>query len=84
MKHLILAALVTSLAACATSSPDVVQRHEAQRLSHVQEGTVLNERGAESGEDVGVPVGMPRQMPLDELWVGGHRFGEAREAGAAG
>ena len=54
MNKLILAALLASLGACATSSPDVVQRHEAQRLSQVQDGTVLSIRpvtvdGSQSG-----------------------------------
>lgn len=47
-------AVVASLAACATSSPDVVQRHDAQRMSTVQDGTILNVRpvvidGSQSG-----------------------------------
>ena len=54
MNKLILAALLASLGACATSSPDVVQRNEAQRLSQVQDGTVLSIRpvtvdGSQSG-----------------------------------
>jgi outer membrane lipoprotein SlyB len=54
MKKLILAALIASLGACATSSPDVIQRSEAQRLSQVQDGTVLSIRpvtvdGSQSG-----------------------------------
>jgi outer membrane lipoprotein SlyB len=41
-------------AGCATSNPDVVQRYETQRLSQVQEGTVLSVRnvvidGVQSG-----------------------------------
>jgi outer membrane lipoprotein SlyB len=43
-----------SLTACATSSPDVVQRGDAQRLSQVQDATVLSTRpvtvdGSQSG-----------------------------------
>jgi len=54
MNKLILAALLASLGACATSSPDVVRRSEAQRLSQVQDGTVLSIRpvtvdGSQSG-----------------------------------
>jgi outer membrane lipoprotein SlyB len=41
---ILMAALVASLAACATSSPDVIQRGDAQRLSQVQDGTVLSIR----------------------------------------
>jgi outer membrane lipoprotein SlyB len=42
------------IAGCATSNPDVVQRYETQRLSQVQEGTVLSVRnvvidGTQSG-----------------------------------
>ena len=60
MKQLLIAALVASLGACATSSPDVIQRGEAQRLSQVQDGTVLSIRpvtvdGSQSG--VGAAAG---------------------------
>lgn len=53
-KTLIAAVAALSLAACATSSPDVVQRHEAQRMSQVQDATVLSVRpvtidGSQSG-----------------------------------
>ena len=58
MKKLLLAVLVASLGACATSSPDVIQRHEAQRLSQVQDATVLSIRpvtvdGSQSGIGAG-------------------------------
>ena len=54
MKNVLIAAMVASLAACATSSPDVVQRGDAQTLSQVQDGTVLSIRpvtvdGSQSG-----------------------------------
>ena len=54
MKKFVLALLVATLAACATSSPDVIQRGDAQRLSQVQDGTVLSIRpvtvdGSQSG-----------------------------------
>lgn len=54
MKNVLIAAIVASLAACATSSPDVVQRGDAQSLSQVQDGTVLSIRpvtvdGSQSG-----------------------------------
>ena len=54
MKQVVVAVLVASLGACATSSPDVIQRHEAQRLSQVQDGTILSVRpvvvdGSQSG-----------------------------------
>jgi outer membrane lipoprotein SlyB len=58
MKKLLLAGLVASLAACATSSPDVIQRSEAQRMSQVQDATVLSIRpvtvdGSQSGIGAG-------------------------------
>ena len=54
MKQVLIAVLAAALGACATSSPDVVQRHEAQRLSQVQDGTILSVRpvvvdGSQSG-----------------------------------
>ncbi|MEO7008818.1 MAG: glycine zipper 2TM domain-containing protein [Caldimonas sp.] len=54
MRKLILAAFVASLGACATSSPDVVSRYDAQRMSQVQDGTILSIRpvtvdGSQSG-----------------------------------
>jgi outer membrane lipoprotein SlyB len=54
MKRLITIAAAAVLAACATSSPDVIQRSEAQRVSQVQDATVLNVRpvtvdGSQSG-----------------------------------
>jgi outer membrane lipoprotein SlyB len=54
------AALVLALGACATSSPDVVQRGDAQRLSQVQDGVLLSIRtvtvdGSQSG--IGSTVG---------------------------
>lgn len=52
--------LALTLGACATSSPDVIQRGDAQRLSQVQDGVVLTVRnvvvdGSQSG--VGAAVG---------------------------
>lgn len=51
---LIAAASALALAACSTTSPDVVQRGDAQRLSQVQDATVLSVRpvtvdGTQSG-----------------------------------
>src|SRR5690606_4297599 len=47
-------ALAAALAACSTTSPDVIQRGDAQRLSQVQDATVLSVRpvtveGTQSG-----------------------------------
>lgn len=60
MKKLIPLALTLLLTACATSSPDVIQRGDAQRLSQVQDGVVLSVRdvtveGSQSG--VGATTG---------------------------
>ena len=44
MKKLLIALAVASLAACTTTSPDVINRDEAQRLSQVQDATVLSVR----------------------------------------
>ncbi|UXH77356.1 glycine zipper 2TM domain-containing protein [Roseateles amylovorans] len=54
MKKLLIASLVATLAACSTSNPDVIQRGDAQRLSTVQDATVLSVRnvtvdGSQSG-----------------------------------
>lgn len=38
------AAVVLALAACASSSPDVIQRGDAQRMAQVQDGVVLSVR----------------------------------------
>lgn len=53
-KTLIAAAIAALLAACSTTSPDVVQRGDAQRLANVQDATVLSVRpvtvdGSQSG-----------------------------------
>lgn len=60
MKMGLSAALVLALAACSTTSPDVVQRGDAQRMSQVQDGVLLSIRtvtvdGSQSG--VGAAVG---------------------------
>jgi len=54
IKKLIVAATVATLAACSTTSPDVVQRGDAQRMSQVQDATILSIRpvtvdGSQSG-----------------------------------
>jgi len=53
-------ALAVTLSACSTSSPDVIQRGDAQRLSRVADGVVLSGRpvtvdGSQSG--IGAAVG---------------------------
>ena len=55
MKRLVLSiAVVASIAACTTTSPDVISRSDAQRLSTVVDGVVLSSRpvtvdGSQSG-----------------------------------
>lgn len=54
MKKFSALVLVLVLSACASSSPDVIQRNEAQRMSVVEDGTVLSVRavtveGSQSG-----------------------------------
>ena len=54
MKALATAVLAAALAACTTTSPDVIQRGDANRLSSVQDAVVLNVRpvtvdGTQSG-----------------------------------
>lgn len=65
------------LAACSTTSPDVIQRSEAQRLSNVVDGTVLSVRpvtveGSQSG--VGAATGAVVGGVAGSS-VGGHRDG---------
>jgi len=60
MKRFLLAAVVASLAACSTTSPDVISRNDAQRMSNVLDGVVLSTRavtvdGSQSG--VGAAAG---------------------------
>ena len=54
MKKLLTCLAVAALAACTTTSPDVISRYDAQRMSVVQEGTVVSIRpvtveGSQSG-----------------------------------
>jgi outer membrane lipoprotein SlyB len=60
MKWLGVGVVVTLLGACASSSPDVIQRGDTQRMAQVQDGVVLSIRnvvvdGNQSG--VGAAVG---------------------------
>lgn len=60
MKWAGIAVVVATLGACASSSPDVIQRGDAQRLAQVQDGVILSVRnvvvdGSQSG--VGGAVG---------------------------
>ena len=44
IKTLFAALALTALAACSTTSPDVIQPHDAQRMSQVLDATVLSVR----------------------------------------
>ena len=70
--------VLVSLSACSTTSPDVIQRHDAQRMSQVQDAVVLSVRnvivegqqtgvGAAAGGVVGAIAGSS---------VGGRREGQ--------
>lgn len=77
MTSLTLAAAV-ALSACSTTSPDVVQRGDAQRLSQVQDATVLSVRpvtvdGSQSGVG-GVAGGVVGAIAGGS--VGGRREGQ--------
>ena len=76
--------LLALLAACSTTSPDVIQRGDAQRLSQVQDATVLSVRpvkvdGSQSG--IGGAAGAVAGGVAGSS-VGGHR--EAVVAGVLG
>ncbi|HEY0956181.1 MAG TPA: glycine zipper 2TM domain-containing protein [Roseateles sp.] len=77
MTSLTLAAAL-ALSACSTTSPDVVQRGDAQRLSQVQDATVLSSRpvvvdGSQSGIG-GVAGGVTGAIAGST--VGGRREGQ--------
>jgi outer membrane lipoprotein SlyB len=68
VQSLVLVAAVAVLSACATSSPDVISRQDAQVAAQVQDGTVISIRpvtvdgsqsgmGAAAGGIVGAAVG---------------------------
>lgn len=83
-KTLFAAAALATLAACSTTSPDVIQRGEAQRMSQVLDGTVLSVRpvvveGSQSGVG-GVAGGVVGGIAGSS--VGGHR--EAAVVGVLG
>jgi outer membrane lipoprotein SlyB len=78
MKRLLIAiAAAAALAACTTTSPDVIQKGDAQRMSQVQDATVLSVRpvvveGNQSG--VGAVAGGVAGGVAGST-VGGHREG---------
>jgi len=81
MKHALLALAAAALAACTTTSPDVIQRNEAQRLAQVQDATVLSVRpvtvegtqsgtGATAGGAVGGLAGSSRSSGKEAIAIG--------------
>ena len=81
MKRLLLALTVVALAACTTTSPDVVQRGDAQRLATVTDATVLSVRdvtvdgtqsgvGATAGGVVGGIAGASRGNSRESVALG--------------
>jgi outer membrane lipoprotein SlyB len=81
MKVLISLATAFALVGCATSSPDVIPRSEAQRMSQVQDATVLSVRpvvvdgsqsgtGALTGAAVGGLAGSSRSSGREAVAIG--------------
>ena len=81
MKQLVLALSVAALAACTTTSPDVISRSDAQRLSTVTDATVLSVRsvtvdgtqsgvGAAAGGVVGGIAGSSRGNSRESVALG--------------
>lgn len=80
-KTLIAAATLVLLAACTTTSPDIVQRGDAQRLASVQDATVLSVRavtvegnqsglGGATGAVVGGVAGSSRSSGKEQAVIG--------------
>lgn len=81
MKTLVIALSALALAACSTTSPDVVSRNEAQRLATVTDATVLSVRsvtvdgdqsgvGATAGGVVGAVAGSSRGNSRESIVLG--------------
>jgi outer membrane lipoprotein SlyB len=80
-KFLIASAMAAMLAACTTTSPDVIQRGDAQRLANVQDATVLSVRpvtvegsqsglGGTTGAVVGGVAGSTRSSGKEQAVIG--------------
>ncbi len=78
---LVAATLALAVSACSTTSPDVIQRGDAQRLSQVQDATVLSVRsvvvegnqsgiGATAGGVVGGVAGSTRGAGRESAAIG--------------
>jgi outer membrane lipoprotein SlyB len=81
MKSFLLALTAAALAACTTTSPDVVSRNDAQRLSTVTDATVLSVRsvtvdgtqsgvGAAAGGVIGGVAGSSRGNSRESVALG--------------
>ena len=81
LKTLATLALAAALAAWTTTSPDVIQRGDAQRLSQVQDATVLSTRdvvvegsqsgaGAATGGVIGGIAGSTRSSGREQVAIG--------------
>lgn len=81
LKTVFAVALASSLGACTTTSPDVVQRGQAQRLANVQDATVLSVRpvtvdgsqsgvGAVTGGVLGGVAGSTRSSGREQVAIG--------------
>lgn len=81
MKRILLALTVAALAACTTTSPDVISRSDAQRLSTVTDATVLSVRsvtvdgtqsgvGAAAGGVIGGVAGSSRGNSRESVALG--------------
>jgi outer membrane lipoprotein SlyB len=81
MKTVLVALTAAALAACTTTSPDVIQRGDAQRLSQVQDATVLSVRpvtvdgsqsglGGTAGGVVGGIAGSTRSSGRESVAIG--------------
>ena len=80
-KTLIAVSIAALLAACSTTSPDVVQRGDAQRLANVQDATVLSVRsvtvegsqsgaGGATGAVIGGVAGSSRSSGKEQVVIG--------------
>jgi outer membrane lipoprotein SlyB len=81
MKSLLIALTAVALAACTTTSPDVISRNDAQRLSTVTDATVLSVRsvtvdgtqsgvGAAAGGVIGGVTGSSRGNSRESVALG--------------
>lgn len=80
-KLLIVSMLAVVMTACSTTSPDVIERGDAQRLSQTQDATVLSVRAvAVDGSQSGVGAGIGGVVG----GIAGSAIGGGRRANAVG